>query len=54
MKVNDIINIDYDKLNEKNIIPYFLTNVFDMEQKKKREKMKLELEKKKKNHGRKA
>ncbi|ETW37531.1 hypothetical protein PFTANZ_01713 [Plasmodium falciparum Tanzania (2000708)] len=48
MKVNDIINIDYDKLNEKNIIPYFLTNVFDMEQKKKREKMKLELEKKRK------
>ncbi|CRG98023.1 origin recognition complex subunit 2, putative [Plasmodium gallinaceum] len=48
MKINDIINIDYDKLNEKNIIPYFLTNMFDMEQKKKREKMKEELERKRK------
>ncbi|KEG02902.1 origin recognition complex subunit 2, putative [Plasmodium vinckei vinckei] len=44
MKINDIINIDYDKINEKNIIPYFLTNMFDQEQKKKREKMKLQLE----------
>lgn len=44
MKINDIINIDYDKLNEKNIIPYFLTNMFDAEQKRKREKLKQLLE----------
>ncbi|GAW78892.1 origin recognition complex subunit 2 [Plasmodium gonderi] len=48
MKINDIINIDYDKLNEKNIIPYFLTHMFDVEQKKKREKMKQMLEAKRK------
>ncbi|SBT86879.1 origin recognition complex subunit 2, putative [Plasmodium malariae] len=48
MKINDIINIDYDKLNEKNIIPYFLTSMFDIEQKKKREKMKQQLEAKRK------
>ncbi|ANQ05718.1 Origin recognition subunit [Plasmodium coatneyi] len=48
MNINDIINIDYDKLNEKNIIPYFLTNMFDAEQKKKREKLKQLLEDKRK------
>ncbi|SCM19959.1 origin recognition complex subunit 2, putative [Plasmodium chabaudi adami] len=48
MKINDIVNIDYDKINEKNIIPYFLTNMFDHEQKKKREKMKLQLEQQRK------
>ncbi|KJP89313.1 hypothetical protein AK88_00975 [Plasmodium fragile] len=48
MKINDIINIDYDKLNEKNIIPYFLTNMFDAEQKKKRDKLKQLLEAKRK------
>ncbi|SCN59327.1 origin recognition complex subunit 2, putative [Plasmodium chabaudi chabaudi] len=48
MKINDIVNIDYDKINEKNIIPYFLTNMFDQEQKKKREKMKLQLEQQRK------